>query len=406
MLAVQEKVLNLLVEIDNICRENNLEYSLTENAAVMALDSGKFKGNDYTAEIMMRAADYKKFAEQALKLDGKELETLENNSKLNGVYARYVDSNTTLWDLEKWNFCKKRGVFVLIRILRPGKKESGKDSRVDQVVRNNAREGLFNELVYGVGEYKKQTAKLMGARMVYGGASKAKELFKNALKDRGKSENLFYYAGGARRVFARADVNAYKDIEFEGKKLRIIDNTDALMKAIKGGDYDKKAYDVNGFPVIADLEMPYAEFAKWVAENGLYGSKEESEQKKFFAFEKRNYNKRLENTNTDLAYVRRSIMRMQLWERYGGREEEIKALYKTGDYDKLREELDEYIYGIEYFCDHKLGMCADKEIFEIACDVMEHDGKSKIVEKVRKMMPREFTEETVGEFLARQGYVE
>lgn len=407
MTKEQVKILNMLQEIDGICRDKGIEYTLTERTAAMAVLEGRFTCYEYCADIAMTGDQYKKFLAEfsTEKLSGRTIETLENNVKMDGVYARYVDTETTLWDIEKGSHYECKGMYVNIRILRPGTSEGKKNKRVEQMIRNNGRDALAEEIKYGTGDYKKKSQMLRLTRILYRRKGTLKKYWNNSIGV-GAADKCFYYAGKSKRIFEGAWLKEFKDIEFEGTKLRIVNDTDALLKMLYGSKVKEAIaeteQDLYRFGVIADADVPYAETMKEIEEQGLYTAEDEAAYRDFAAYENRYFIPRKQLVEKHWAYVRRTIDRISLFQELDGKEEKIHAMYQEGRKEEVRAALARYMELIEQNAKLGLGFCIDKELFDIACELMCEEGKERIVDKARKLMPEEF-KESMRDFLVREG---
>lgn len=98
MTGLQEKLLELLCEIEEICKKHDIEYMLFAGTALGAERHHGFIPWDDDADIIMTLDNYEKFIRVAEKElpEGRVLNALENGT--DGyflTYARYVNVNTT-----------------------------------------------------------------------------------------------------------------------------------------------------------------------------------------------------------------------------------------------------------------------------------------------------------------------
>lgn len=97
MNALQNKMLELLGEIDEICKKHNIQYCLFAGSGLGADRHNGFIPWDDDADIIMTLENYEKFLNVFDKeaLEGKVLNCLERDINYPFTYARYVDVNTT-----------------------------------------------------------------------------------------------------------------------------------------------------------------------------------------------------------------------------------------------------------------------------------------------------------------------
>ena len=137
MTNVQRRVTELLKEIDSVCMEEGIGYSLAGRTAAMCTLSGAFTCDDYQADIIMKPDDYRRFCKAVSGKENRAIESLENNPLLDGVYARYVDTSTTLMDMKRGFGLKEQGVCVRIWPLRSKALKSRYRKALETLVRTN-----------------------------------------------------------------------------------------------------------------------------------------------------------------------------------------------------------------------------------------------------------------------------
>ncbi len=97
MSELQEKLLELLCEIDEICRKHGIEYCLFAGSGLGADRHGGFIPWDDDADIVMTLENYEKFLQvfDSEAKEGRVLNCLEKSIEYPFTYARYVDVTTT-----------------------------------------------------------------------------------------------------------------------------------------------------------------------------------------------------------------------------------------------------------------------------------------------------------------------
>lgn len=93
--------------------------------------------------------------------------------------------------------------------------------------------------------------------------------------------------------------------------------------------------------------------------------------------------------------IKRTHERFMLWHKYMPEKKMICMLYDKGDFQRLTQIMSEYIQRLKEYADRELTICFDKKLFEIAMDVMRHEGSEGLAEKIKKMVPEEHRKEVV-----------
>lgn len=96
MTDIQKRVLQLLKEIDEICRNNGIEYFLAAGSAIGAVRHHGFLPWDDDADIYMTYDNFKKFCKCKEQFpDARELITIEDDYSCGYLINRYADISTT-----------------------------------------------------------------------------------------------------------------------------------------------------------------------------------------------------------------------------------------------------------------------------------------------------------------------
>ena len=142
MTEIQKVFLELLKEIDKICKENDIEYYLDGGSALGAIRHRGFLPWDDDSDIMFTRDNYLKFKEVVRNnpLPNRTLEDLDNCPEYTMVYARYCDTQSTSILRTQMMDQFHSGIFVDIFIMDPI--EDTREARKEYI-----------EMVHGYAEY-------------------------------------------------------------------------------------------------------------------------------------------------------------------------------------------------------------------------------------------------------------
>lgn len=106
----------MLGEIDDICRENGLKYSLTGTLANEIYDKGAFPHTIDQIDVAMTAGDVVRFTEIINKgrIENRIVECVRNNPKARTLNTRYVNTATTLISIKEFGNHTYYGLFVTL----------------------------------------------------------------------------------------------------------------------------------------------------------------------------------------------------------------------------------------------------------------------------------------------------
>lgn len=220
--------LELLTEVDRICRENNIEYSLDGGTLLGAVRHQGFIPWDDDADVMMTRVEYEKFYNACKnQLDSKKffLQEFRTDKEYRWGYSKLRKNNTVFLREGQEKIKCHTGVCIDIFIF---------DEVPDNFIMRRLhwvqcfiiRKGLYSV----VGEDKE---KKLWARMVYTIMSKfprnfwTKWLLQLAQNEENKNRKLVSHLTYPNRKEIRYGVskdyyNQYVDLMFEGKEFRAI----------------------------------------------------------------------------------------------------------------------------------------------------------------------------------------
>ncbi len=408
MLKVQSRVMELLKEIEEISEAEGIRYSLAGRTAAMQVLSGGFKCSDYTAEIMMMPEDYRKFCKAVAGRADRKIESLENNPLMDGVYARYTDTSTTLIDIKRAPWAKAKGVFVKIWVLRSTAPKGRYQKALETLVKTNDILSTKVRKEYCNSKERSKVTALSAARTFLRRPGTMAKYFSTCTADNGKSKKVFFYDGKERFNVPRKAMDKIGKAEFEGVTVSVADKIADVVKAAYKDPAkvaSEAAYPAGEWGVYIDLRHPYEQVIREAEQKGTDFDRLALEKADYDEFGTRVYRRKLSEADKQYKYVWRTINRFRLLEEYEGRKDEIKEKYAAGKYDEVRADLADYIEMIEAYADIKMGFGLDKELEEIAYKIMEMDGKGGIVAKAKKYQPKEYKED-LADFLRNNGWSE
>ncbi|MGN0674093.1 MAG: hypothetical protein ACI4KJ_06645 [Anaerovoracaceae bacterium] len=406
MNKIQNRILELLSEVDRICRDNGIFYSLAENTAISVVKEGVLPENEYLGELVMTLDNYSRFLDACRNSlpEGRALENAVCNPKMDGAYSRYVNTETTLVDFKRGTCFKYQGLFVAVRPIMNYKPSSKLDRLRVTAVQANARPHIREELKYS---RKKKKPKLAALLILRPFLSNALSYFNKCMTAQ-KGGKQYYYTGFREKVTVPKDITGtYCDIECSGLKLMCFEKKDAWIKLISANSNNGKSaesrYDYNAMGVVADPYVPYSRFFKAAEACGLSGSSTNHLYGEYLKFKALKHDPKKAKVDKDWLYVRRTKDRFSLYDRYRQNSEEIASEYSCGNEEYARRLLAPYIRKIKEYANLGMGFSIDRELFNICLDIMRKDGEEALARKASKLLPAEF-KESVGEYLEREGF--
>ncbi len=118
MAVTREKILkDLLIEIDDICRQNNMKYTLTGKIGRYIYEKHMFPSRFYHLTIAMTDGDIERLIEIVNSSDNnkRSVEYILNNKKAKDLSIRYFNNETTLINIKELFEHNNYGIFIKIK---------------------------------------------------------------------------------------------------------------------------------------------------------------------------------------------------------------------------------------------------------------------------------------------------
>ena len=345
---LQKHFFKLLCEIDDICSEQGIPYSLAEHSAWDAVKFHEYHGGMYDTCIMMTKEAADRFGREiwARALSSRMI-VKDGAGKIKEKSLRYIDTNTTLYDFKNPNRFEYSAVGVEIRILMPS--------------------GNLYETVNPEGKVLKLPMALF---------------------------------------------ESYGKAEIEGREFPLVFDYDAYFSKLVSKDWGKKKYPYPvpkepnpAFNLIYSEDLSYTDFFKrplvkratslrGMAVRALYDRwRKKSYDGPANAFE-RKYKKYL--TLTEDRFV--------CWEHYYSQKGELMSIAANDPKSaELRERLELFVKTIDKHYKNGLGFSFDEDILQVTLPVLEEEKGHAYVEKYLQQIPCEHRRESVAQLLIRKG---
>lgn len=109
---IHQRILNILVVVDKVCREHGIRYWLSDGTMLGAVRHGGFIPWDDDADIAMPRPDFQRFIEHGSEWLPKpfELQTFELDENSSCALLKVIDGSTTL--IERWSLNQIGGVYI------------------------------------------------------------------------------------------------------------------------------------------------------------------------------------------------------------------------------------------------------------------------------------------------------
>ncbi len=416
--------MKLVSEIDEVCDQNDIPYSLEGRTAGCAVEYGKFTTKCYQFRIMVLAKDIPLLRKKLLQKNRtcRAVEDMVTNPNLAFNQIRYVDTGTTIIDKREPVKYKYYGVAVTVIPLftRPISKETQiLETGINYL--NGGKVASFynidsiqNERDRKVLERTKRCIRMtQHAVKVFGRQKVANRIFRSILneKDRKVEDQLTFRLEDTDEKFwisASMFENRIR-VPFEGMNLPVPEDHEEYFELLYKKSHGKKWKAFSREPllsetsihVICDPYHSYEENRKTYAENGididdLFGK--EQELKMFLANEHAEWEMKSKQT---LFNGKRSFDRINLFVEYSGQMESLREAASQNDVERIKEIMNKYFSCVRKYLKYDMGFYINEELHQLACLVWEAEGKDDYGEKIMQLVPRYYINEDLGEYLER-----
>ena len=184
------------------------------------------------------------------------------------------------------------------------------------------------------------------------------------------------------------DYNNYTNTKITNFLVKIPKNLDLYLKNNYGLGYkylNEKKTSIPGY-VVYNANISFEIYLNEIKKNKLKHKKHF-----FYKYDKKLAKQKKYNTiiNNYKNLVKRTDARYKLLKKYENIKEEIIKSYKSKDYSKLKNYLNDYLYEIKKFYDLNLGLCFDKDIFDITIDYLRYDKQDELANWLLANTPTE-----------------
>ncbi len=241
MTDLQDKMLELVLEIDEICRKNNITYYLTGGSVLGAVRHGGFIPWDDDIDIMMTRQEFERFQKacETDMADDREIISMMNTPCHTKVTIKYMNKTTSQFFRSQVLDTTGCGISLDIMILDPLPRDEVEKEQhiIDYIVFNELLTPFFmvNPYLYRcVPLYKK-----LYEEVKQGNKEKVmRELYERLfVYEPEKSDYYLYRWGQQLLIYDRALMGEPRYMNFEGHMLPVPEKTIDFLRATYGDNW-------------------------------------------------------------------------------------------------------------------------------------------------------------------------
>lgn len=388
MTDVQQKLLTLLTDLDAVCQREGIQYYLCKETALSAYTKEGFFPSCCEANVAMTTADALRFIKAVNKENraDRSIDSMYSNKNYPDFTLRYGDTNTLMMMLPFNNASYLPNIAVTIHMIRF---KSGKAVKVYRHTRTLWKACVRPTVtVAGFGRRAAVIACHV-VKNILGGRLFSRALFKlwvNLHRNK-NDQNVSICAG--RYTFPNALLDAVSTVTLEGCTFPTFADPETYFLKEYGKNWQtcKPEYLVASSSLLVSANVSYREYILRAKDQINYKAIQKQKIKLDLIQAKVSlYNHKI---NGYYAIVDRTQRRFAMYEKYMPMKEQLVQLHKEERWDELNELLKPYRSALWACYKKKLGLCFDKDIFEMTMDILLREGSKTYVRKLRAMVPEE-----------------
>ena len=394
MTDIQQKLLTLLTDLDAVCKREGIRYYLCKETALSAHRSGEFFPSCCEANVAMTAEDALRFI-KAVNKEGRAdrmVDSMYSNKNYPDFTLRYGDTGTLMMQLPYNEASVVPCVAVTVHMIRYKSKYSSKIYHYTKSLWKLCVKPTVT--VAGFTRRAVMTA-CHGLRNVLGGKYFSRALFKLwvSIHSKKNKKNISICAGSYK--YENDLIKSRSTLTLEDGTFTTFADVEGYLLTAYGENYEtcKPKYLKPSSSLLVSSHVSYREYLRRSKEQIDYKEIQKKKMKLDLIQAKVSYyNSKI---NGYYAIVDRTQRRYAMHQMYMPMKDKLIELHRTEQWEELNELLKPYRSALWACYKKKLGLCFDKEIFEMTMDILLMEGSKSYVRKLRAMVPESHWEPMV-----------
>lgn len=355
-----QKLESMLTEVDNICRENGIRYYLIEEALALSIRLGEFPKSRKEFSVAIPVEDVDKFISVVDGIQGRAVESLCNNDRFPGFYFKYVDLNTTLYNVSSKRVqYKYNAIGINVCVI------------LNNVKSKNALERLKLSIIKKWARIVKRNNRKIKAAlfMAFSRIIDMTKVWRSFLEnDEPCKKKRLFLSNGTCIELSEIFFGKGKDVAVDGHSYKVPDNDiEVALKSNHDSLMLTSSKNVVKRADIVSFSFPGTEFMNAMESKGNGAKWYSRKYNKFKSWERSKFKPVWQKRKSFYRYYFLTRDRFYFHEQYcGDNKEKIAALFNQKRYDELYELLKEYLDKLMSYGNKDMGLYFDREIYEIS----------------------------------------
>lgn len=368
--------LDLLCELDQLCRENNIPYVLSRYTARAAANNHSLPQKAVIPTVAMRYADALRLAALSQAPD-RTTEHALSNRRMAHFVMRYARPDTTCIKVDEWRACRYPGICVDIELIRPvpAKGMINKVWKIAEALGDITAELRCLPSMWRIVLPVCVPLEKLVLRMAYTG------------RPFGTSKNLRIARFPKKSVeFPESMLINRQEIEVDGKLFFVPKELERYLN-LEFGEvrlHDDPEFALEDLALtVIDPETPCQQSLELIRQFYGKGPKVNWTRRFILRGRMRVLRKKIQQY-WDILDVTRD--RFSLWKQLMPVKKKICDQFEMGEYDAVRAELIPYLAALDRYLPKGFALCFDADLFEIALSLLKADGREHDVQRLRTLV--------------------
>lgn len=359
------KLNTMLKEVDTLCRENDIPSFLIEDALVSVVRGKALPRSRKIFSIAIYEKDIEKFINAVEILDKRAVESFHNNKKFPGFNMKYVDTDTTYYDVSNTdNVLMHNCIGINIAILYDERKTESIMSKVHRKA----------ELIWAKAIMKNiRSTKQKIFLMVYNILGLNKFHYYNAMDSNDSKYVELFLLNGKRVKCKKSYFGNGTYMNFQGNDFMVPEETVEIACVTNNGSLLLKKDNISSIKQsdVISLTYPGEEFMKNINRQGIKLRKCAKKYNNYVSWRKEKFSPVWKKRIKFYGYYYLTKDRFRYYfELCGDKKPELMELYKQEDFSALSFELSKYVKDLKTYTQKNQGLFFDKDIYLMAVAVI------------------------------------
>ena len=394
MTDIQQKLLTLLTDLDAVCQREGIRYYLCKETALGAYRHEGFFPSCCEANVAMKAEDALRFI-KAVRKEGRDdrvVDSMFTNKNYPDFTLRYGDAGTLMMQLPYNEASVVPTIAVTIHMIRYKGKRSSKIYRATRTLWKACVKPTV--AVAGFSRRAAVTA-CHGVKNLLGGRLFGRNLFKLWVSIHSKKNKKDVSICAGTYKFPQELIAGTTTVTLEGVSFPTFAEPETYFLKAFGSKWEtcKPLYLTPSSALLASANVSYREYIRRSKDHINYKAIQKKKIKLDLIQAKVSlYNHKI---NGYYAIVDRTQRRFAMYEKYMPMKSTLVQLHQEERWEELNELLKPYRSALWACYKKKLGLCFDKDIFEMTMEILLREGSKTYVRKLRAMVPESHWEPMV-----------